>query len=181
MNKFERFASKMSNLLCEMRLEDINTAYVYYNGKHIPEEYVIKILDDPEHIKAMHEQIRVSVLNDVTDNPNKYMIKDDDYIYNCNTYNHAYIVDAYLEDQYKKDNPNYINVHVCDNCGSTNVQTKAWVRPNNNNKFIYYISPENDIKNNWCYCCNQNVTLSIKKLNEDTELIVEDISNGEPS
>lgn len=47
---------------------------------------------------------------------------------------------------------------VCPHCGSKNVQRKAWVRPNENNKFVDY--PEGDDDSDcWCDDCEDHGTL----------------------
>ena len=50
-------------------------------------------------------------------------------------------------------------VHVCDFCGSDNVQTKAWVRPNENNEYVDLVSEE--IQDNYCDDCDQNTMLNV--------------------
>ena len=42
--------------------------------------------------------------------------------------------------------------YVCKECGSSNVEKKAWVNPNNDNCFIDYIS--NDEDDCWCHDCD---------------------------
>ena len=49
-------------------------------------------------------------------------------------------------------------VWVCENCGGSNVQTKGWVLPNENNKFVDLVSEE--IQDNWCDDCQINVNLT---------------------
>jgi len=48
-------------------------------------------------------------------------------------------------------------VWVCENCGGSNVQTKGWVLPNENNKFIDLVSEE--INDNWCEDCDSHTCL----------------------
>lgn len=44
-------------------------------------------------------------------------------------------------------------IYRCCECGSTDVQIKAWVDPNNSNK---YISETEDTGDNWCDSCEQH-------------------------
>ena len=45
----------------------------------------------------------------------------------------------------------------CTQCGGTNVQSKAWVSPNENDKFVDYISEE--IEDCFCDDCDEHVNL----------------------
>ena len=45
----------------------------------------------------------------------------------------------------------------CSQCGGTNVQSKAWVKPNENDKFVDYISDE--IEDSYCDDCDKHVNL----------------------
>lgn len=45
----------------------------------------------------------------------------------------------------------------CTKCGGTNVQSKAWVKPNENDKFVDYISEE--IEDSFCDDCDEHVNL----------------------
>jgi len=62
-----------------------------------------------------------------------------------------------------------VNVHVCDFCGSDNVQTKAWVRPNNNNLYVDMASEE--INDNYCDDCEENACLTVVEKNVRHDVI----------
>lgn len=47
---------------------------------------------------------------------------------------------------------------VCEECGSSEVETLAWVRPNENNSFVDYLGVD-DNGNNWCYHCEEHTSL----------------------
>ena len=78
MNKYEDFALRMSELLFDMRSEDISgTSLTAFDDTiEIPEDYINKVLDDKKHCTAIKEQIRMSVLLSVQTDPRKYE-KDD--------------------------------------------------------------------------------------------------------
>ena len=44
---------------------------------------------------------------------------------------------------------------VCKECGSSNIEVKAWINPNTD-KVLDSVSDE-DIKDNWCNECSENV------------------------
>ena len=48
-------------------------------------------------------------------------------------------------------------VHKCTQCGSQNVQTKAWVLINERDKCVEYIG--DDVQDNWCEECDEGVNL----------------------
>jgi hypothetical protein len=45
---------------------------------------------------------------------------------------------------------------VCEECGSHNVETQAWVKVNENNKCSDYLGIDDD-GNNWCNDCQEHV------------------------
>lgn len=47
---------------------------------------------------------------------------------------------------------------VCEECGSSDVETLAWVRPNENNSFADYLGVD-DNGNNWCHHCEEHTSL----------------------
>lgn len=60
---------------------------------------------------------------------------------------------------------------VCEECGSRNVETQAWVKVNENDKCDGYLGLE-DSGNNWCCDCEGHVDLTSleeweKHLDED--------------
>lgn len=56
---------------------------------------------------------------------------------------------------------------VCEECGSSDVETLAWVRPNENNSFADYLGVD-DNGNNWCHHCKEHTALVRFTGNEDT-------------
>lgn len=157
MNKFERFANEMSQQLFEMRGEDLITSVIITDdNEQIPVDFIDKILGSDIHIEQMKSLLRMSVLKDVTANPDEYDMNGNDYVYSGSIYDHTYLVDAYIEDEYHRENPVMKTVIVCDDCGGINVQSKSWVRPNQNNEFVDLMTEE--INDNFCDDCNVNVT-----------------------
>jgi hypothetical protein len=50
------------------------------------------------------------------------------------------------------------DILVCEDCGSRNVQTLAWVFVNKNNRHSDFAGLE-DSGNNWCCDCEEHVSL----------------------
>jgi len=88
-----KFAKEMSELLFQMRIED-------YEGE--TKEFTDRILDDVHHGKMMKNIIYLNVLEAANKNP-KQFDKDEkgNYRYTADTYDFAYAVDTYVEDQYE--------------------------------------------------------------------------------
>jgi len=161
MNAFMRFAKAMSEELFTMRSVDIQQVSLYIEDQHgeeviIDNEYKDKVLLDPVHSAAIKERLRMSVLADVQQNPDEYDMNGTEYVYSGYIYDHAYQMDNYIQDQFKKDHPEFKTIMVCDTCGSDNVQSRVWVRPNQNNEFVDLMSEE--VQDNFCDDCNQNVS-----------------------
>jgi hypothetical protein len=152
MNKFEKFALAMSVLLFELRIEDINNSVLFDDdGEQIPVDFIDAVLDDPEHQKAIKERLRLSVLEDVTRFPMKYVEKRTgtdtrEYVYSTDVYDHAYLVDNYIEALYADTQKK--TVYICSHCNSDNVQVQAWVRPNQGMQYVDEVA-EGDVMG-WC-------------------------------
>lgn len=57
---------------------------------------------------------------------------------------------------------------VCAKCGSTSVQTKAWVNANTN-EFVDDIGSDGDEDDNYCEDCGENVKLVLQSEFENPE------------
>jgi hypothetical protein len=151
MNKFEKFAIAMSDLLWDLRVEDINNSMLFDSeGEQIPVDFIDGILDDETHKKAIVEKIRMSVLEDVTARPTAYILKrtgkTEEYVYSTDVYDHSYVVDSYVQERYEDTQTK--TVYVCSHCNSDNVQVKAWVRPNQGHAFVDEVCEGDEL--GWC-------------------------------
>lgn len=146
----------MSALLFDLRNEDLNNSIVLdRDGNQIPTDFVDGIMDDEQHQKAMKEQIRMSVLEAVTQCPSSFNTDDQgDYVYTApDTYDHSYVIDTYVELQYMKTQKE--TVYQCTECEGRNVQVKAWVLPNQGMKFVDEVCEGDEL--GWCEDCEMNV------------------------
>jgi len=55
---------------------------------------------------------------------------------------------------------------VCEECGGTNIQTKAWVDPNGNGDYIDLMEGDDD-DDNWCDDCQDH--LGFKEIKGDDD------------
>lgn len=66
-------------------------------------------------------------------------------------------------------------IYKCSNCGSTNVEMKAWVNPNNDNSYVDTVS-DGEAEDNYCSNCDGHYKLDVIKEPEDysNEFLEED-------
>lgn len=94
----EDFATAMSELLFEMRIE---SDMPYGNEcEYVPQEFAEKIIDDPAHMLLIKKRIYENVLADVNQSPNKFINEHGVLGYTTDTYDHAFSVDAYVDEAY---------------------------------------------------------------------------------
>ena len=194
MTKFERFAVAMSVLLLDMRSEDMSNekTTLYFEDQHgdskeIPQTYIDDVLASDIHQEQIRLLLKVSVLAAVTQYPNDFMQKHSghgptqksEFVYSSIVYNHAYLVDEYIHDQYILDHPEFHTLHLCPECNSDNVQLKAWVRPNQNNKLVDYLTDQ--VTDGFCDDCHQHVITDTVEMNVRHKVIGFTVCNDNPA
>ena len=157
------FAIAMSVLLFEMRIES-DTPYGD-NDNPVPQDFALQVIDDPEHIVQIKKRIQDSIMEHLESSPDDYTIVHDDdkkyYSYCTDVYDHAMAIDAYVDEMY--DDTQTKCIYQCQHCMSDAVQVKAWVRPNEGNKYVDEVEGD---PLGWCDDCEQNVvveTVEVKK------------------
>jgi len=181
MNAFIRFAKAMSEQLFEMRGEDLQNSTLYHEDQHgdnqvISQEYIDSVLLDPAHSAAIKERLRVAVLADVQARPDEYDMNGSEYVYSGDIYDYAYLVDHYIQDEYVRDHPEFHTVFQCSNCGSDNVQVKAWVRPNEGAKLVDYLTDQ--VTDGFCDDCQQHVMTDTVEMNVQEKVIGFQVCNA---
>ena len=108
MNKFESFATAMSEQLFQMRCEYLVNHILFADSdysKQIPLDFVDSILDEDIHIASIKERIRVEILEQVQQCPTHFKQDDNgDYLYSMEVYDYAYIMDKYIQERYEEPN-----------------------------------------------------------------------------
>jgi len=147
-DKLHKFAEHMSQLLLEMREEDLNNSMIITeDGEQIPTDFIDKILDDSVHTAQIKKRIREDIIKTVLPEPLKYFNSEEgEYRYTADTYDHAYLVDHYIEEMY--DDGRTRTVYICPQCQSDRVQVKAWVRPNKGYEFVDEVNEGDEV--GWC-------------------------------
>ena len=152
----KEFAINMSELLYQMRVEDLNNSMIITeNNEQIPVDFIDGIVDNAAHAETIKKQIFDSVLESVEE----YRTDDGEYRYKADMYDHAYLVDHYVERQYLSTKTKC--VYLCMYCGSDNVQVKAWVKPNHGHKFVDEIEGD---ELGWCDDCQNTVDVQTAEL-----------------
>jgi hypothetical protein len=166
MNKFEKFAVTISKKLFDMRVEDLKSDVLVIHDQDIPKRFIDGIVYNASHANAIKERLKVVLFGQVLQYPSQFKIRHfgfaqtSRYVYSPENYMYSYLVDAYIKEQFEATLMK--TVFVCDTCGSDNVQSKAWVRPNQGNAFVDLITE--DVQDNFCDDCNENVlTSSVEK------------------
>jgi len=59
-------------------------------------------------------------------------------------------------------------ITICTHCGSDNVQVKAWVKPNENNKFVDYVEGD---ELGWCDDCQLHSVVNSVELKTNAKVI----------
>ena len=172
MNKFEKFALAMSVLLIQVRGEDLNNSMIICDdNQQIPVDFIDKVLNSDIHTEQIKMILRMSVLKDVTECPNKYMQRHSgqgdtatsEYVYSSDVYEHAYLVDSYIEGVFHQEHPVMECRYVCTHCNSDNVQVQAWVRPNQGMKYVDEVA-EGDMPG-WCDDCGLSAVIETAEMN----------------
>lgn len=102
--KIYAFAKRMAEQLFDMRNEDLVNNLDLDMDATYTEEYANKILDNPEHVKNIKLWIERSIIAKLGEDPTAY-VNDagDDYEYQSDTYDHAYLMDEYIQQQWDGD------------------------------------------------------------------------------
>lgn len=160
----------MSVLLYDMRAEDINnTILLDDDNQQIPVDFIDNVLDKQVHQNIIKERIRMSVLEHVMQCPNAYNTDDNgDYTYTApDTYDHAYLMDAYLQEVYADTQTKC--VYMCTECQSDNVQVQAWVRPNQGMQYVDEVNEGDQM--GWCDDCDQSVMVDTTEVKRRAKVI----------
>lgn len=154
-DKIEKFAEEMSELLYDMRADDLSGNFLITPNTNvrIPDEFVDKTTDEQEHITKMKSLIKNNIINHLTECPDDYKNEMGEYHYTCDVYDFGYAMDTYVEQLYE-DKHCTKTVLVCPECGSDNVRVKMWVNANTNE--VYDDAMEDDDEY-YCNDCKQHV------------------------
>jgi len=154
MNKIEKFAIAMSELLFDLRYDDAFCTEITCpnTGTVVPDEFKDKILDDEENKKKIKEEIRLDIVHHLTERPDDWKNDKGEYEYRVETFDYAYQVDAWVGKLYENQNE-IKTVWVCTNCGSDNVQAKMWVNVNTNKVSGEAMEDDDEY---WCDDCEQH-------------------------
>lgn len=102
--KIYAFADRMAELLFDMRNEDMGNNLDLDDDNTFTEEYADKLLENPEHVKNIKQWIKTSVIAKLGADPTAYVNEaGDDYEYQSDTYDHAYLMDEYIQQQWDSE------------------------------------------------------------------------------
>lgn len=145
MDKFEKFAQAMSELLFEMRGEDLVNMILFADpddSQQIPVDFVDSIMDEDVHIAAIKERLRVELLVAVMQCPTYFKQDDNGYLYTTKVYDYAYMVDVYIKEQYEEEEKQNLIRLVMENYYGEDDPTSR--SPTYKNRRMYLKSKTND-------------------------------------
>lgn len=121
----EDYATAMSELLFQMRIEE-NIPYGN-ECEYVPTEFAEKIIDDPKHIVLIKKRIYENVLADVNLSPQKFTNKYGKLGYTIDTYDHAFSVDAYVDEAWTEQQEALEALEEDQRQARLKVRYKVWV------------------------------------------------------
>jgi hypothetical protein len=168
MTKEEKFAEQMSDLLYELRSEDLNNTMLFDSeGQQIPVDFIDKVLESDIHKEQMKLWVRLSVLEGVQTVPSLYTNENGEYRYNSDVYDHAYLIDSYIQERYEDTQTK--TLYICSHCNSDNVQVKAWVRPNQGHAFVDEVNEGYEL--GWCDDCQLSSVVDTVELKRSAKVV----------
>jgi len=168
--KIKEFANAMSELLFDMRADDVNSINLSTpnTDELVPENYVNMIIDSNVHISKMKSLIKNDIINHLTQCSDDFKNEKGEYHYTPDVFDFAYAVDSYIEQQYEDEHCTK-TVLVCPNCKSDNVHVKMWVNPNTNEVIDSASDGEED--DEWCDDCREHYKLNTVTLKPSAKVI----------
>jgi len=167
MTKEEKFANEMSELLFQMRTEDLNGLMIFINNtEQIPVDFIDKIINDPVHFPQIKKRIYATLLEAVKSKPSDYINEKGNFHYTHKIYDHAHIVDSYIQEMYNETQTKCL--YICTHCNSDNVQVKAWVKPNQGNLYVDEIEGD---ELGWCDDCNLTSEIQTAELKKNAKVL----------
>ena len=164
--KVNEFANKMSELLYEMRIEDLQGSTVTDGDDNwIDIEFVNSVIDNPDHAAVMTRLIRESIVKTIKQQPSIYTNDRGEYEYQSDTYDHAYVIDTYVSDQFHKNDMR--TVHICKYCKSDNVMVRSWTNPND----MTFVRFNDNNRVGWCNDCKTPVLIEKIEVNVADHII----------
>lgn len=184
MSKQNDFSIAMSVLLLQIRGEELlGEELVVDTGRPIESEYVDNVLDNEEDCILIKNNLRLSILKAIRNDP-KYCFVNDDfnpdgghYEYHPDLMEFTSIVDDYIIMKWEQDNPTFKEMVVCDQCGSSNLKVKIWVDVNSTGLVDMTIDGTED--EFYCEDCVGEVEVSLIKKNVLHKIIGYQVVNSE--
>jgi len=141
----------------------------FHTDDQMPEKFIEIIMADNMHADIIKAKLRAQILNDLKVHPVLFDIsettKELQYDGDMRE-DYEGLVTAYIRELFNEKKTKC--VHLCMSCGSDNVQVKAWVKPNQDNKMIDEVEGD---ELGWCEDCQQNVNVDTASLKESARVV----------
>lgn len=167
--KIEKFAEAMSDLLFDMRADDLSANFLRTPNTDtlVPLDFINKVVDEQQHIVKMKTLIKNDIISHLTQCPSVFTDDKGEYHYTPDVYDFSYVMDTYVEQLYEDQNETK-TILVCPNCKSDNVQVMMWVNANTNEVID---SAADEGTEDWCDDCRTHVKLDLVTLKPRAKVI----------
>lgn len=141
----------------------------FHQDDEIPTEFIKTIMADVFQSNMIKGLIGEQIHDDLKENPKAFLYDDDENpIYDSGMRDdYESIVTDYIRERFNKEGKTKY-VYVCTQCNSDNVQIKAWVKPNEDNKFIDEVEGD---EMGWCDDCNLPTEIDVAELPANAKVI----------
>lgn len=138
----------------------------FHQDDQMPSEFIeAMMLTDEAKIKA---SIRDQILNDLKENPQGFLYdKNENPTYDSGMReDYEGVATGYIRARFKENETKW--VYVCAHCNSDNVQVKAWIKPNENNKYVDEVEGD---EIGWCDDCNLAAEIQAVELKGNAKIV----------
>jgi len=143
----EKFARENAQTIFEIRIESVGL----YEDEEMSEEFIMGIVDDPQHISAIKNIIRLDILNA---DPNSFNTVNGIPTYDPTMMDYGFEIEEYCREIYFAGKTK--EVWLCSVCGSDELESHALVNPNAPTENPELINL-NDSSSNYCFDCEKHV------------------------
>ncbi len=139
---------------------ELRESEFFHTDDEMPTEFIEGIMANDEHEVAIKGLIRMQILEDIGSKPTAFIYDNNIPVYDANMRtDYEFVATNYCRNIFNAGKTK--TVLVCSNCDGQNVETKAWINPNNNN-IGETISCDSD--DCWCNDCEEHHTLILKEI-----------------
>lgn len=144
--------------------DDLCESDGFHQDDQMPVAFIESIMADDKHADIIKALLKSQILDDMLNNcPQEFTYNQDGYVYDGDIReDYEGVVTKYLRDLFNEDKTK--TLWLCSNCGSDNIDIKAWVRANTN-EILDGTTDGDGEEHGFCNDCEENmipITAEIK-------------------